>query len=196
MAGSSAPGNFARAVVLCAMVSAGVPGDALFAHGVAARPTAPDDTAGIASQLAERRLLIPVEGVLPSQLRDTFAERRGNGGHEAIDIPARRGTPVLATDHGRVVKLFTSIPGGLTVYQVDRDENIMYYYAHLDAYAPGLREGDLVRRGDVLGVVGSTGNASASAPHLHFAILRLPNGKEWWKGTAINPFPLLRGTAP
>ena len=150
----------------------------------------------IETRLAERRLLVPGEGVLPHQLRDTFAEARGNGAHEAIDIPARRGTPVVATDDGRVVKLFNSIPGGLTVYQVDRDQKVMYYYAHLDAYAPGLREGDPVQRGEVLGVVGSTGNASASAPHLHFAILRLPPGREWWKGTAINPFPLLRGTAP
>ena len=195
MAGCASPGNIARVVLVCAMVGAAMHGDAQSALGVAASPSAPDDMAAIATRLAERHLLIPVEGVLPNQLRDTFAEPRGNSAHEAIDIPARRGTPVVATDHGRVVKLVTSIPGGLTVYQVDRDQKVMYYYAHLDAYAPGLREGDLVQRGDVLGVVGSTGNASASAPHLHFAILRLPPGKEWWKGTAINPFPLLRGTA-
>ncbi|MEO6565554.1 MAG: M23 family metallopeptidase [Casimicrobiaceae bacterium] len=166
------------------------------AHDIAPSPAAAEANAAIATRLAARALLIPVEGVLPHQLRDSFAERRGNGAHDAIDIPARRGTPVVATDHGRVVKLFTSIPGGLTVYQVDREQTVMYYYAHLDAYAPGLREGDLVQRGDVLGYVGSTGNASASAPHLHFAILQLPPGKEWWKGTAINPFPLLRGKTP
>lgn len=196
MAGCAAPGHIARAVLVCAIVGAAMQGDARSALSDAASPTAPEDMAAITTRLAERRLLIPVEGVVPNQLRNNFAERRGNSAHEAIDIPARRGTPVVATDQGRVVKLFTSVPGGLTVYQVDRDHKVMYYYAHLDAYAPGLREGDVVQRGDVLGVVGSTGNASAGAPHLHFAILQLPPGKEWWKGTAINPFPLLRGTTP
>ena len=81
------------------------------------------------------------------------------------------------------------MPGGLTIYQTEAANEVTYYYAHLDRYAAGLREGNLLKRGDVIGYVGSTGNASANAPHLHFAILRLPPGKEWWKGTAINPFP-------
>jgi murein DD-endopeptidase MepM/ murein hydrolase activator NlpD len=150
----------------------------------------------IDARLAERRLLIPVAGVLPQQLRDTFSEKRGDNGHEALDIHAPRGTPVVATDDGRVVKLFHSVPGGLTIYQTDSTNELMYYYAHLDRYAAGLREGDLLKRGDVIGYVGSTGNASANAPHLHFAILRLPPGKEWWKGTAINPFPFFARSGP
>jgi peptidoglycan LD-endopeptidase LytH len=146
--------------------------------------------------LVERGLLIPVVGVPPHELRDTFSERRGLTLHEAIDIAAPRGTQVVATDDGRVVKLFRSVPGGLTIYQADRDDRLMYYYAHLDAYAAGLREGDRVQRGDVIGYVGSTGNAPPNAPHLHFAIFRLPPGKEWWKGTPINPYPYLARGAP
>jgi len=143
-----------------------------------------------------RRLLIPVVGVTQQQLRDTFDEKRGDNAHEAIDIHAPRGTPVVATDDGRVVKLFHSVPGGLTIYQADRANEFVYYYAHLDAYADGLREGNAVKRGDVIGYVGSTGNASPKAPHLHFAMLLLPPGKEWWKGTAINPFPLFTSSGP
>ena len=143
-----------------------------------------------------RRLLIPVVGVTQQQLRDTFDEKRGDNAHEAIDIHAPRGTPVVATDDGRVVKLFHSVPGGRTIYQADRANEFVYYYAHLDAYADGLREGNVVKRGDVIGYVGSTGNASPKAPHLHFAMLLLPPGKEWWKGTAINPFPLFTSSGP
>jgi murein DD-endopeptidase MepM/ murein hydrolase activator NlpD len=148
---------------------------------------------GIATlaEAGERRLLIPVAGVTASELRDTFAERRGDGAHEAIDIHAPRGTPVVACDDGRVVKLFNSVPGGLTIYQADSGNEVMYYYAHLDRYAEGLREGQAVKRGEIIGYVGSTGNALAEAPHLHFAVFDLPPGKEWWKGTPVNPFPLL-----
>jgi murein DD-endopeptidase MepM/ murein hydrolase activator NlpD len=141
--------------------------------------------------LAERRLLIPVVGVSPDQLRDSFNERRGDALHEAIDIHAPKGTPVVATDDGRVTKLFKSVPGGLTIYQADNANDIVYYYAHLDRYAEGVREGQAVNRGDVIGYVGTTGNAARDAPHLHFAIFKLPPGKEWWKGTAINPYPFL-----
>jgi len=140
--------------------------------------------------LAAQPLLVPVVGVLPGQLHDTFNERRGNARHEALDIPAPRGTSVVATDDGRVVKLFRSVPGGLTIYQADPANEVVYYYAHLDGYAAGLREGQAVKRGEVIGYVGSTGNASPDAPHLHFAVMRLPPGKEWWKGTAIDPLPL------
>jgi peptidoglycan LD-endopeptidase LytH len=104
---------------------------------------------------------------------------------------AARGTPVLATADGKVVKLFTSKPGGLTVYQFDPDERYAYYYAHLDRYAEGLAEGQTLRRGDLVGYVGSTGNASPDAPHLHFAIFRLGPERQWWKGTPVNPYPFL-----
>ena len=125
---------------------------------------------------------------------DTFTQSRGEGRlHDAIDIMAARGTPVVAVADGRVAKLFDSKQGGLTVYQFDRDEKLAYYYAHLDRYAAGLVEGKQLRRGDVLGYVGSTGNANPDGPHLHFAVFVLGPEKNWWKGTAVNPYPLLGG---
>jgi murein DD-endopeptidase MepM/ murein hydrolase activator NlpD len=144
-------------------------------------------------RLGERRLIIPVQGVHAEGLRDQFNEMRGGHRHEAIDIMAPRGTPVLAADAGRVVKLFLSKPGGLTVYQFDDSQTYCYYYAHLDSYAPGLKEGTLLRKGDVLGSVGSTGNASADGPHLHFAIFRLGPELRWWEGTPIDPYGFLAG---
>jgi murein DD-endopeptidase MepM/ murein hydrolase activator NlpD len=136
-----------------------------------------------------------VQGVQARDLRDTFHERRGGDqrGHEAIDIPAASGTPVLAVADGRIAKLFLSQPGGLTVYQFDVDSKYAYYYAHLDRYAPGLAEGQQVARGSVIGHVGSTGNARADAPHLHFAIFRLGPLAQWWRGDPVNPFELLGG---
>jgi murein DD-endopeptidase MepM/ murein hydrolase activator NlpD len=135
-----------------------------------------------------RRLAIPVEGVRVADLRNTFGEGRSGRRHEAIDIVAPRGTRVLAVDDGRLAKLFTSVPGGLTVYQFDPDKRFAYHYAHLDRYADGLREGMALRRGDLIGYVGTTGNAAADAPHLHFAVFRLGPEKQWWKGEAVDPF--------
>jgi murein DD-endopeptidase MepM/ murein hydrolase activator NlpD len=150
-----------------------------------------DSVADDAGLLAARGLLIPVAGVTRANLHDSFEERRGATRHEAIDITAPRGTPVVAAGDGRVVKLFKSVPGGLTVYQFDPDEKFAYYYAHLDRYAEGLAEGMLLKRGDPLGYVGSTGNASPASPHLHFAIFRLGPDRRWWTGAPINPYPLL-----
>jgi murein DD-endopeptidase MepM/ murein hydrolase activator NlpD len=147
-----------------------------------------DDNAGA---LASRRLIVPVTGVARTSLRDTFNERRGTSRHEAIDIAAPRGTPVVAAGDGRIIKLFNSVPGGHTVYQFDPDQQFAYYYAHLDAYADGLKEGMPVKRGDVLGYVGTSGNAAADAPHLHFAIFRLGAERHWWQGTPVNPFTFL-----
>jgi murein DD-endopeptidase MepM/ murein hydrolase activator NlpD len=141
-----------------------------------------------------RDLLMPVAGIQASQLRDTYTQARGTGRlHDAIDIMAPRGTPVLAVDDGKVAKLFLSKQGGLTVYQFDREEKLAYYYAHLDSYAPNLVEGKLLKRGDPIGLVGSTGNANPEGPHLHFAVFVLGPEKSWWKGTPINPYPLLGG---
>jgi murein DD-endopeptidase MepM/ murein hydrolase activator NlpD len=153
-------------------------------------------TSGDADRLAPDRtglLGVPVFGVTSNQLYDNFEEIRGGHKHEAIDIPAPRGTPVLAAAEGNVTKLFTSKDGGLTVYQFDDSGTWCYYYAHLDRYAPALKEGMLLRKGDVLGYVGTTGNASPNAPHLHFAIFRLGPEKHWWKGTAVDPLPMLKG---
>ena len=141
-------------------------------------------------------LQVPVQGVSPQNLRDTYTDQRAGGArvHEAMDILAPRGTPVLAVDDGHVAKLFLSEPGGITLYQFDPTGRFAYYYAHLDRYAEGITEGQRVKRGQLLGHVGSTGNASPEAPHLHFALLRLDAQKRWWKGTPVNPFPYLRGT--
>ena len=154
---------------------------------------APPSMAAAIGMLAERTLEIPVEGVKPDQLQDTFNEARAVGRrHDAIDIMAPRGTEVLAADDGTIAKLFTSKAGGLTIYQFDPTQTFSYYYAHLDHYAPGLAEHQPVHRGQLLAYVGSTGNASANAPHLHFAIARLDTDRSWWKGDPINPYPLLR----
>lgn len=139
-----------------------------------------------------RPLRVPVAGIAARDLRDSFDDRRGAGRHEALDIPAPRGTPVLAVDDGRIAKLFRSVPGGLTIYQFDPEARFAYYYAHLDRYAEPLREGATVKAGDVIGYVGTTGNAPSDAPHLHFAIFRLGPERAWWRGTALNPFPILR----
>lgn len=147
---------------------------------------------GTASALPGK-LMVPVQGVKASALTDTFDQPRGNQRHhEALDIMAPKGTPVVAAGDGKVVKLFTSKPGGLTVYQFDPSEKYAYYYAHLDRYADGLQEGMVLKRGDVLGYVGVTGNSDPNAPHLHFAVVELTPEKQWWKGTPLNPFPLLK----
>ena len=144
--------------------------------------------------LKNRHLEMPVEGVARDQLRDSYDEGRSGGlrKHEAIDIMAARGTRVMAVENGRIARLFTSVPGGLTIYVFDPSATFCYYYAHLDRYAPGLKEGQQVRRGELLGYVGTTGNASEDAPHLHFAILHLGDDRKWWKGDPINPYAVLR----
>ena len=147
--------------------------------------------AGEDDTLAARGLLFPLKDIPRAALRDNFDERHGGHPHEALDIMAPRGTPVVAVDGGRVAKLFTSAAGGITVYQFDRDEKYVYYYAHLDHYANGIAEGKWLERGEVLGYVGSTGNAKPEAPHLHFTIFRLGPDKRWWKGTPVNPYPFL-----
>ncbi|HUP97712.1 MAG TPA: M23 family metallopeptidase [Usitatibacter sp.] len=146
----------------------------------------------IVDPIVEKRLLYPVQGANPAALRDTFEDARGRRRHQALDIMAPRGTPVMAVDDGHVAKLFRSAGGGISVYQYDAGRERIYYYAHLDRYAPGLAEGAPLRRGDVLGFVGSTGNASEHAPHLHFTIFELGEDKRWWKGRAVNPYPLLK----
>jgi murein DD-endopeptidase MepM/ murein hydrolase activator NlpD len=138
-------------------------------------------------------LIIPVDGITPAQLSDTFTDARGEGRlHDAIDIMAPTGTPVRAVADGRIVKLFDSKPGGLTIYQFDATDTVAFYYAHLDRYADGVAEGQQVKQGDLVGYVGYTGNANPAGPHLHFAIMVLGPEKKWWQGAAINPYPYLR----
>ena len=140
-------------------------------------------------------LAIPVVGVKASDLVDTYDAARGSGRrHDAIDIMAAEGTPVIAAADGKIEKLFFSHGGGgITIYERANDPRWQYYYAHLSAYAPGLAEGQQVKRGQVIGRVGHTGDANASAPHLHFAINAMGPGERWWQGAPINPYPLLAG---
>lgn len=154
-------------------------------------PVAPP--AASAAGASGAKLLIPVSGVTVNQLNDTFGQARGaEQRHEALDIMAPMGTPVLAAADGKVAKLFDSKAGGLTLYQFDPSETYSYYYAHLDRYATGVSEGMQLKRGDLIGYVGATGNADPAAPHLHFAVFELAPQKHWWQGTPVNPYPLLR----
>ena len=155
------------------------------------KPAAPSPAGP--SPAAAGPLLVPVAGVSVAQLSDTFDDARGEERrHEALDIAAPTGTPVIAAAEGKVEKLFVSDEGGNTVYVRSPDGRTLYYYAHLQAYAPGLEEGETVARGQRLGTVGSSGNADPAAPHLHFAMLRTTPRAEWWQpATPINPYPLL-----
>ena len=167
---------------------------AAVAAPASATPTAPAPAVMPTAAAAAAQpigLLLPVQGVQRAQLRDTFTDARSEGRvHDAIDIMAPAGTPVLAVADGTVEKLFDSDRGGLTVYQFEPSGQWCYYYAHLQRYADGLAEKQTIKRGDVIGYVGSTGNASAEAPHLHFEVHVLGPEKQWWKGESINPYPL------
>lgn len=157
-------------------------------------PTPAVPTRVIASAPAPSGLIVPVSGIRADQLTNTFDDARGSERmHEALDIMAPTGTPVLAVADGHIEKLFTSDAGGLTIYQFEPSGRHAYYYAHLQAYASGLREKQVIKRGEVIGYVGSTGNADPAAPHLHFAVFELGPEKQWWKGTPLNPYPLLGG---
>lgn len=142
--------------------------------------------------LAHRKLALPIQGLNARDIRDTFAQGRPEGKlHEATDIMAPRGTPVVAVEDGIIQKLFMSKPGGITIYEFDHAGVFCYYYAHLERYAAGLTEGMAVERGNVIGYVGTTGNAPPQTPHLHFAIFRLGPEKHWWQGTAMDPYSVL-----
>ena len=152
----------------------------------------PVTTAAVVDALRARSLTIPVRGVSAAALVPSFSQARGERVHEALDVMAPAGTPVVAVEDGTVAKLFTSDAGGLTLYQFDPSQTVAYYYAHLQGYAPGVIEGTSVRRGQVIGYVGSTGNANPAAPHLHFAIFVLGAEKRWWEGKPIDPYPVFR----
>jgi murein DD-endopeptidase MepM/ murein hydrolase activator NlpD len=142
----------------------------------------------IIDELRAKRLLLPVAGVDSSAIRDSFRQKRGsNRVHHAVDIMAPRGTPVISTDSGQVIKLYQSKAGGLMIYTVDSTRRFIYYYAHLDRYHPGLTEGKAIARGDTIGYVGTSGNAPSNQPHLHFAILRTYNVAKWSRGLPVNP---------
>lgn len=136
-------------------------------------------------------LIVPVSGIAPRQLVDTFgASRSGGRAHEGIDIMAKRGTPVRAAAPGVIAKLFTSKRGGTTLYQYDDSGQYVFYYAHLEGYAANIAVGQHIEQGQVIAYVGSTGNATT--PHLHFEIQRADGSGKWWKAHAINPYPVLK----
>lgn len=169
-----------------------VPDGRVEATPPAAAPATPIPVATPPTTHAGDGLLIPVQGKAAADLDDTFTDARSEGrSHDAIDIMATAGTPVLAVADGHIEKLFDSERGGLTIYQFEPSGQYAYYYAHLQRYADGLTEKQTISRGQVIGYVGSTGNASPDAPHLHFAIFVLGKERHWWEGTAINPYPLL-----
>lgn len=181
-------GNVSIAATLPAAALENPPADTPAVAATAASPDTPLLLENVPAS-AVNGLLIPVAGVRRTDLTDTFTQSRSEGRvHDAIDIMAPRGTPVVAANDGKVMKLFTSKPGGLTVYQFAPEGKIVYYYAHLDSYAPGLAEGQWLHRGDPVGFVGSTGNASAEAPHLHFEIGVLGPEQHWWQSRPINPY--------
>jgi murein DD-endopeptidase MepM/ murein hydrolase activator NlpD len=141
-------------------------------------------------------LAVPVSGIQPGQLIDTFKQARAGGArvHDAIDIMADHGTPVIAAAPGKLEKLyFSKGGGGITAYVRSDDGQWLYYYAHLQDYAPGLKEGQAIKRGDPIGRVGVTGNSNPDGPHLHFAVYRMKPGEKWYDGTPVNPYPLLAG---
>ena len=167
--------------VACALVAV-----ACVATGCALlRHETPSDEA-----LRARQLMVPVAGVSPTEVPDTFrAPRAGGGIHGALDILAPRGTPVLSADAGRVLRLRRNRKGGLTIYATDETERFVYYYAHLDRYRDGIAKGTRLARGQVIGYVGTTGDADRREPHLHFQIMVRPRSGEWWNGEPVDPRP-------
>jgi len=145
-----------------------------------------------ANFVGQVNLIVPVAGVRPDQLIDTFDDARSEGRvHDAIDIPAAAETPVLAASSGKILKLFQSERGGTTIYQLNTNGDLVFYYAHLARYADGLAEGNVVNQGQVIAYVGDTGNAGPGNYHLHFSIATVSDPKRYWEGTNINPYPLL-----
>jgi murein DD-endopeptidase MepM/ murein hydrolase activator NlpD len=135
-------------------------------------------------------LMVPVEGIEPTSLKDTFNQPRSGGRiHLATDILAMRGTPVLSSSDGRIIKLSTGGAGGITIYVADASGRYLHYYGHLEGYAPNVKEGLRVREGDVIGFVGTTGNAQPDAPHLHYQVMR--SDKDYWNGTPIDVRPFM-----
>ena len=165
------------------------------ALSIALATAAPADATNAASVGS---LYFPVAGFDGRPLDDSFNDSRDGGArrHNAIDIMAPRGTPVLSVQDGRILRLSRNSKGGITVYATDNEERFVFYYAHLDRYHPGVREGRTLIRGDTIGYVGSTGNAPESVPHLHFQLMRMPPDRKYWNGEPINPYPFLRATTP
>ena len=148
-------------------------------------------------RLSEKHLIIPVTGVEPSRIEDSFtAGRDGDRQHNALDILAPRNTPIVAADDGVILRMSSNKLGGITIYAADRDRRFVYYYAHLDHYQRGLGAGEAIQKGDTLGYVGTTGNAPKNVPHLHFQIMLWATDGKWWNGEPVNPYPVLKSATP
>jgi murein DD-endopeptidase MepM/ murein hydrolase activator NlpD len=158
-------------------------------------PNSAGSPAATSGVIEPGRVHLPIDGVDPDSFKGQFAERRGERAHEAIDILAPRNTPVHAVADGTIAKLFFSKAGGTTIYQFDPKGDLCFYYAHLERYADGLHEGQQVSRGDVIGYVGTSGNAPPDTPHLHFAVFRLNADRHWWQGQPLDPYLLFHGEA-
>ena len=156
---------------------------------LAATPTVPIPTSG---RIGSPPLRMPLDDVNVEALRGGFEEKRGSRPHEAADLLAPRNTPIHAVESGTIAKLFVSKAGGITIYQFDPGGYLIYYYAHLERYAQGLHEGQHVSAGDVIGYVGTSGNAPPNTPHLHFAVFETDGDRQWWKGRAVDPYPLFK----
>jgi len=191
---AASPAASANSSATSSVVPTPSPADMKVDPGVNENPQqSPDATLGN-NFVGTLKLVIPVAGVKPDQLLDTFTDARSEGrSHDAIDIPAPAGTPVFAATDGEVVRLFQSERGGTTIYQISPDKKLLFYYAHLQRYVDGLEAGRFMRQGEVIGFVGDTGNAGTGNYHLHFSISVVADPKRYWEGTNINPFPLLRG---
>jgi murein DD-endopeptidase MepM/ murein hydrolase activator NlpD len=163
--------------------------------GPAPKPAA-DTGIGVATSLELQQLRavldVPVQGVPRSALRDNYTEPRAGHTHEAEDIIAPRGTPVLSATDGRVTKLHESVAGGHMIYAGDASDRWILMYGHLERYADGVKEGMPLKRGQLIGYVGTSGNAPIATPHLHFAVARGTPSVKWWKGTPVNPYLLLK----
>ncbi len=171
------------------------PDSFFYDSAVGLEPPEPDTPAALPASAADIDALraqspvVPVAGAEARDLLDSFDDRRGSARqHNAIDIMAPRNTPAIAATAGTIVKLHSSVAGGLSIYMKDRTSRFMLMYGHLEGYRPGLAEGASVRKGEIIGFVGTSGNANPTAPHLHFQIMRSDNDTEWWRGTPINPF--------
>jgi murein DD-endopeptidase MepM/ murein hydrolase activator NlpD len=160
-------------------------------------PSAPPTSVAVPTtgSISAPPLRMPIDHMDVETMKGGFQERRGSRPHEATDLLAPRNTPVHAVERGTIAKLFVSKAGGLTIYQFDPGGQLCYYYAHLERYADGLREGQAVSAGDVIGYVGTSGNAPPNTPHLHFAVFELNGDREWWKGRAVDPYPLFKSRA-
>jgi murein DD-endopeptidase MepM/ murein hydrolase activator NlpD len=164
------------------------------ADTASAVPDPPAVKSGPTATVGVSALRLPIDGMNPDLVKGGFYEARAGHRHEAVDILAPRNTPVHAVQGGTIAKLFFSRQGGITLYQFDPSGRLCYYYAHLQRYADNLHEGDAVAQGQILGYVGTTGNAPPNTPHLHFAVFEVGDDRRWWKGKAIDPYPLLQSS--